>query len=181
MDILTSKKQLGWTTSVLWPCWVLPEQAWSNLSKLRWTEGDSDKDHVAATVLWLTPKHSHFEHRSSHALVLMEICLNNTMLLQPFWGLIQCPLRWDNAHWFQWAVNYILYFWLKSSFISDLRVLPFLYHKVYICVFSQITNSAASAHPSIWSYLFCRAVPTGSRSGRPASQSSSLLRHYLFH
>lgn len=89
------------------------------LSKLRWTEGDSDQDHVAVSVLWLTPKHSHFWCRSSHALVLIEIYLNNTMLLQPFWGLIQCPLRWDNAHWFQWAVNYILYFRLKSSFLCS--------------------------------------------------------------
>lgn len=95
------------------------------LTKLRWTEGDSGQDHVAVAVLWLTPKHSRFEHRSSHALVLMEICLNNIMLLQPFWGLIQSPLRWDNAHWFQWAVNYTFYFRLKSSFF----VLPFLYHK----------------------------------------------------
>lgn len=84
------------------------------LSKPRWTEGGPDQDPVA--VLWLTPKHSHFERRSSHAPVLMEICLNNIMLLQPFWGLIQSPLRWDNAHWFQWAVNYTFYFRLKSSF-----------------------------------------------------------------
>lgn len=96
------------------------------LSKLRSTEGDSDQDHEAVAVLWLTLKHSHFEHHSSLTLLLMEICLTNTVVLQPFWGLIQCPLRWDNAHWFQWAVNYILYFWLKNSF----NVLPSLYRRV---------------------------------------------------
>lgn len=142
-------------------------------SKPRWTEGDPDQDPVA--VLWLTPKHSHFECHSSHALVLMEICLNNIMLLQPFWGLIQSPLRWDNAHWFQWAVNYTFYFRLKSSFFF--LFFPFFIARIKICVFTQITNSADSAHPSIGSRLFWKAVPTARRSGRPASQSSSLLLH----
>lgn len=114
LNVLTSKKQLGSTTSLLWLCWVLSELAWS---VLQCSEGDSDWDHRAGAVPWLTPKHSHFEHLSSHALVLMEICLNDTMLLQPFWGIIQHPLRWDNSHWSQWTENYTLYFLFKALFM----------------------------------------------------------------
>lgn len=84
--------------------------------KPRRSEGDADGDHVGASVLG-SLQSTHFEHLSSQALVLKEICLNYTMLLQLFWGLIQCPLRWDNSHWFQWAVNYILYFLFKALFM----------------------------------------------------------------
>lgn len=113
----------GMVCSELWASW---DELKETLTKITW--------------LWLcfgSLQNTHFEHCSSHSLLLMEICLTNTVVLQPFWGLIQCPLRWDNAHWFQWAVNYILYFWLKNSF----NVLPSLYYKVSFCISPSSSKS----------------------------------------
>lgn len=141
------------------------------LHKPQCSEGDSDWDHGAGAVPWLTPKHSHFEHLSSHALVLMEICLNDTMLLQPFWGIIQHPLRWDNSHWFQLTENYTLYFLFKALFM-------------FFLFFMSRLKSAFSPKSQILLPMYipqldhaCSKSSARSQPLRTHSQPSALLLH----
>lgn len=182
MDILSSKKQLGRTISVLCPCWVLSELAWfvlnSEPAEMNWrrlcprSRGSGCALARSETLSFWTPQ--------------LSYPATNGNLLQPFWGLIQCPLRWDNAPWFQWAVNYILYFWPKNSF----NVLPSLYYTVLICIspspsklqilhpvhIPQLDSSSEEQHPQelLW-------TPTQPLFITPPALSLSLIKTGISH